>query len=70
ARTKTIILISHRLANVVESDRIYMMEDGCIVQSGTHKELMKKGGSYEKLYKYQSALEAYGKSNGMVVTEQ
>lgn len=61
ARTRTILLISHRLANVVESDRIYMLQNGQVVQSGTHRELMEKGGSYADLYQYQSALEAYGK---------
>ena len=44
ARTRTILLISHRLANVVESDRIYMLQNGQVVQSGTHRELMEKGG--------------------------
>lgn len=69
AKTKTILLISHRLANVVESDRIYMLENGCVVQAGTHKELMEKGGAYKKLYCYQTALESYGKQNEKVVTE-
>ena len=61
AKTKTIILISHRLANVVDSDRIYMLQDGKIVQSGTHEALMEETGAYEQLYRYQSELEAYGK---------
>ena len=61
AKTKTILLISHRLANVVESDRIYMLEDGKVAQAGTHEELMDEGGPYEKLYRYQRNLESYGK---------
>ena len=60
AKTKTILLISHRLANVVESDRIYMLEKGHVVQSGTHKELMESGGAYADLYRYQRDLESYG----------
>ena len=40
AETKTIILISHRLANVVKSDRIYMMKEGGIAETGTHEALM------------------------------
>lgn len=62
AKTKTILLISHRLANVVDADRIYMMEQGVIVESGTHQELMKAAGSYQKLYKKQKELENYGKA--------
>lgn len=67
AKTKTILLISHRLANVVESDRIYMLENGGVAQRGTHKELMTEEGPYSRLYRYQSELEAYGKENGKVV---
>lgn len=64
ARTKTIILISHRLANVVESDRIFMLEGGVIVQSGTHRELMECGGSYKRLFEYQHSLESYAQQVG------
>lgn len=62
AKTRTVLLISHRLANVVESDRIYMLEQGCVVQTGTHQELMTAGGAYERLYRYQTELESYGKA--------
>lgn len=68
AKTKTILLVSHRLADVVKSDRIYLLENGCIVQSGTHQELMEQGGAYERLYRYQSELEAYGKEDRKAVT--
>ncbi|MDY2629361.1 MAG: ABC transporter ATP-binding protein/permease [Lachnospiraceae bacterium] len=61
ARTKTVLLISHRLANVVKSDRIYFLKDGEIRESGTHEELMKAGGAYSRLYDSQMALENYGK---------
>lgn len=61
AETKTVILISHRLANVVESDRIYMLEDGQAVEMGTHQTLMAKKGKYAKLYQSQMELEQYGK---------
>ena len=67
AKTRTVIPISHRLANVVESDRIYMMESGTVVQEGTHKELLESEGAYNRLYCYQSELEAYGKEDGKVV---
>lgn len=61
AKSKTVILISHRLANVTDSDCIYMMKEGCVIQSGTHRELMEQGGAYEELYRYQRELEQYGK---------
>lgn len=64
AETKMVLLISHRLANVVGSDRIYMLKDGHAVQSGTHEELMASGGAYAELYRYQSELEAYGQTVG------
>lgn len=60
AQTRTILLISHRLANVTDSDKIYMLKDGAIAESGTHEELMKLDGSYRHLYESQMALENYG----------
>lgn len=59
AKTRTVLLISHRLANVVHSGCIYMMEDGKIVERGTHEELMQKKGSYRRLYESQQRLEHY-----------
>ncbi len=56
-RGKTIILISHRLANVVDSDVIFMMQGGENIERGTHKELMSIDKEYAKLYKMQTALE-------------
>ena len=61
AKTKTVILISHRLANVVESDRIYLLSEGKILESGTHEELLKTHGKYQMLYDKQKNLERYGK---------
>lgn len=61
AETKTIILISHRLANVVKSDRIYMMKEGSIAETGTHEALMEQNGDYANLYRSQMELEKYGK---------
>ena len=61
AQTKTILLISHRLANVVKSDRIYMMKDGSVAESGAHDQLIRQNGEYAKLYRSQMELEQYGK---------
>ena len=63
AKKRTVLLISHRLANVVKSDRIYFLEDGKIKESGKHEELMQKNGAYRYLYKSQMALENYGKGD-------
>lgn len=54
---KSVIVISHRLANVVVADRIYFMEDGKVKESGTHSALMAMGGGYEKLFTAQKNLE-------------
>ena len=61
AKEKTVILISHRLANVVDADNIYVMEQGDVVENGTHRELLEKKGVYEKLWSAQQSLENYGK---------
>ncbi|HJC22689.1 MAG TPA: ABC transporter ATP-binding protein/permease [Candidatus Eisenbergiella merdavium] len=61
AETRTVLLISHRLANVVGSDRIYMMKDGDIAETGTHEMLLAQDGAYAKLYRAQMELEEYGR---------
>lgn len=61
AKTKTVILISHRLANVVKADRILLMQDGAVVEQGAHQELMKQKGYYSTLFEAQQELERYGK---------
>ena len=60
AGRKTVLLISHRLANVTASDEIYVLERGDIVQHGTHDALLKQGGAYAALWSAQQVLEHYG----------
>lgn len=63
AKTRTVLLISHRLSNVAASDRIYLLDQGEIREAGTHEELMKQKGAYCRLYETQKNLEMYGKSS-------
>lgn len=60
AQTKTVILISHRLANVVQADNIYVMQNGDIVEQGTHQALLQEQGVYHILWNSQQSLEQYG----------
>ena len=60
-KTKTVIMISHRLANVTDTDCIYVMQNGAVAESGKHKELLDENGVYANLWRVQAALEAYGK---------
>mgnify|MGYP005903727311 FL=1 len=60
AGKKTVILISHRLANVVDSDCIYVMDGGRIAEQGKHEALLAEGGIYSCLYNAQKQLEDLG----------
>ena len=60
AKAKTVLLISHRLANVVDADCIYVLSGGTVAESGTHAELLQKNGQYAQLWNAQRALEDYG----------
>lgn len=64
AKEKLVILISHRMANVVKTDRIYVVKAGEIVETGSHAELLERGGDYSKLFLTQQELEKYAKESG------
>ena len=53
----SVLLISHRLANVTGADLIYVLEQGAVVQSGTHAQLTGEKGLYRRLWNSQQALE-------------
>ena len=57
---RTVILISHRLANVMDCDTIYTFAAGHVVEQGSHAQLLAAGGEYSRLYNAQRALEQYG----------
>ena len=61
AKIKTVILISHRLENVVESDNIILLDNGRIKENGNHSELMTLGREYNLMYSTQAELEKYTK---------
>lgn len=60
-KEKTVLLITHRLSSVVDSDCIYVMEKGSCVEQGTHEELRKQNGVYERMFKQQQTLEQFYK---------
>ena len=61
AETKTVILISHRLANVAGADNIYVLDQGEVAEHGTHHKLLTQNGVYARLWNAQQELEHYTK---------
>ena len=57
SKEKTVVVISHRLANIKNADKIYVLEKGYIVESGNHENLMKNNSVYANLYTNQEKLE-------------
>ena len=66
AKTKTVIMITHRLMNVVDADKIYCMEHGKVSGTGTHAELLETDAVYRELWNTQKELEEYGKGGAAV----
>ena len=48
---KTVIMIAHRLSSVTGADRIFVLEEGRVTESGSHKDLLEKGGKYASMWK-------------------
>lgn len=62
---KTVILITHRLVNAMEADRILVMNNGSVAESGTHRDVLNRHGIYKELWDQQQKLERY--AGGMAV---
>lgn len=63
AETHPVVMIAHRLANVVDAEKIYVMDQGRVVESGTHEELLAKDGTYARMWASQQELEAFGRGD-------
>ena len=61
AKTKTVIMITHRLMNVIDADRIYCIKDGRITGAGTHTDLIEEDETYKELWNTQKELEEFAK---------
>lgn len=59
AKDKTVILITHRLANAKNADNIYALQNGTVAEFGRHKKLLKQNGLYKSLWQAQSGLESF-----------
>ena len=54
AKDKTVIMISHRLSAARDAERIYMFENGRIIEAGSHEELMKADGKHAEMFRVQA----------------
>lgn len=62
SQEQAVILISHRLSTTKDADRILLLENGRIAQSGTHSELMAQGGLYAEMWRVQAEKYCVGAS--------
>ena len=68
-RGRTTIVIAHRLSTVENANRIVVLERGRIAETGTHRELLSRGGIYDKLYRIQFAQDSAGPSAGRILNK-
>ena len=64
AGSHTVIMISHRLSAIEHADEIYVLEQGKLVEHGTHSQLLARGCAYARLWESQSQLEAFAQGDG------
>ncbi len=53
-KERSVVFISHRLSSAVLADRIYMLENGEVMESGSHAQLMEKNGKYAQMFRFQA----------------
>jgi len=68
-RGRTTIVIAHRLSTVENADRIVVLDRGRIAETGTHRELLERGGIYEKLYRIQFAKDFADSGAGKILSD-
>lgn len=69
AGSHTVIMISHRLSAIEHADEVYVLEQGKLVEHGTHSQLLARGCAYTRLWESQSQLEAFAQSDGEAASD-
>ncbi|EFA22185.1 ATP-binding cassette domain-containing protein [Bifidobacterium gallicum] len=69
AKTHTVIMVTHRLANAVDADNVIVMDQGHVAEEGTHQQLMDAEGLYARMFTTQQQVEHVGKRTGAALTQ-